>query len=371
MTRRVLVVFGTRPEAIKMAPVVAELAARDGFEPIVAVTAQHREMLDQVLQLFDITPDYDLDIMQAGQTLADITLRSLSGLMPLMDRTNPHAVLVQGDTTTTFAASLAAFYHKVPVGHVEAGLRTGDIYSPYPEEMNRRLTTRLTRWHFPPTATSAGHLLAEGVAASDVTITGNTVVDALLHVRDLPYTFAPESVEAEAMMAGKRIVLVTAHRRESWGEPMANIFTAVRQIAEDFPDVHVFVATHRNPIVSETAHRILGGVEGVDLLGPLAYLPFVKLMAASTLILSDSGGIQEEAPTLGKPALVLREVTERPEAIEAGVVELVGTNIDRIVSRATRLLTDPVAYAEMAHHANPFGDGTASRQIVDVLEREL
>ena len=368
---RVLVVFGTRPEAIKMAPVVAELAAREGFEPIVAVTAQHREMLDQVLQLFDITPDYDLDIMKPGQTLADITLNSLSGLTPLMDRVRPSAVLVQGDTTTSFAAALAAFYHKVPVGHIEAGLRTGDIYSPYPEEMNRRLTTRLTRWHFAPTATPAGHLLAEGVAASDITITGNTVVDALLHVRALPYQFEAGSVESEAMIQGKRIVLVTAHRRESWGEPMANIFKAVRRIAERFEDVHVFVATHRNPIVSEPAHRILGGVEGVDLLGPLGYLPFVKLMDAATLILSDSGGIQEEAPTLGKPALVLREVTERPEAIEAGVVELVGTDTERIVERATRLLTDPVAYAEMAQPANPFGDGMAALQIVDVLEREL
>lgn len=242
MARRVLVVFGTRPEAIKMAPVIAELAARDGFEPIVAVTAQHREMLDQVLELFGITPEHDLDIMKPGQSLVDITVNSLSGLTPLMDRVHPHAVLVQGDTTTTFAAALAAFYHKVPGGHIEAGLRTGDIYSPYPEEMNRRLTTRLTRWHFPPTATSAGHLLAEGVAGSDITITGNTVVDALLHVRALPYQFPQGSVEAEAMFQGKRIVLVTAHRRESWGEPMTNIFTAVRHIAENNPDVHVFVA---------------------------------------------------------------------------------------------------------------------------------
>ena len=371
MTHRVLVVFGTRPEAIKMAPVVAELAARDGFRPIVAVTAQHREMLDQVLRLFDITPDYDLDIMQPGQTLTDITVKSLSGLTPLIERFSPHAVLVQGDTTTTFAAALAAFYHKVPVGHVEAGLRTGDVYSPYPEEVNRRLTTRLTRWHFPPTATSAGHLLAENVPSSDITITGNTVVDALLHVRDLPYVFPQDSAVTEPMLQGKRIVVVTAHRRESWGEPMANIFSAVKQIAEKFDDVHVLVATHKNPIVSETAHRILGDTSRVDLLEPLDYLPFVKLMAASTLILSDSGGIQEEAPTLGKPALVLREVTERPEAIDAGVVELVGTNTELIVERATRLLTDPVAYAEMAQPANPFGDGTAARQIVDVLEREM
>ena len=354
-----------------MAPVVAELAKRDGFEPLVAVTAQHREMLDQVLDIFGITPDYDLDIMQPGQTLTDITVRSLSGLTPLMERTQPHAVLVQGDTTTTFAAALAAYYHKVPVGHVEAGLRTGDVYSPYPEEVTRRLTTRLARWHFAPTATAEAHLLGEGVAPGDITMTGNTVVDALLHVRDLPYRFEQGSAVSEAMICGKRIVLVTAHRRESWGEPMANIFTAVKRIAERFDDVHVFVATHKNPIVGETAHRILGEQPRVDLLAPLEYVPFVKLMDASTLILSDSGGIQEEAPTLGKPALVLREVTERPEAIEAGVVELVGTDTELIVERATRLLTDSDAYHAMAQPANPFGDGTASRQIVDVLEREL
>jgi UDP-N-acetylglucosamine 2-epimerase (non-hydrolysing) len=371
MARRVLAVFGTRPEAIKMAPVVAELASRDGFEPVVAVTAQHREMLDQVLELFAITPDHDLDIMQPGQTLTDITVRSLSGLTPLIERVAPDAVLVQGDTTTTFAAALAAFYHKVPVGHVEAGLRTGDVYRPFPEEVNRRLTTRLANWHFPPTATPAGHLLNEGVDSSAITITGNTVVDALLHVRGLPYQFPLGSPVSDAIARGDRIVLVTAHRRESWGEPMVRIFSAVRELAEKFADVHVFLATHMNPVVADAAHAILDPVERVDLLEPLSYLPFVKLMDAATLILSDSGGIQEEAPTLGKPALVLREVTERPEAIAAGVVELVGTDTELIVERASRLLTDPDAYAEMAQPANPFGDGTAARRIVDVLEREL
>ena len=367
MTRRVLVMFGTRPEAIKMAPVVAELKARQGFEPVVAVTAQHREMLDQVLTIFEITPDHDLDIMQPGQTLTDITVRSLSGLTPLVERIRPDAVLVQGDTTTTFAAALAAFYHKVPVGHVEAGLRTGDVYRPYPEEVNRRLTTRLARWHFAPTATAAAHLLAEGVSNADMTITGNTVVDALLRVRDLPYAFPQGSPINEAVIKGQRIVLVTAHRRESWGEPMGRIFLAVRDLAKKFDDIHVFVATHRNPIVAEVAYEILGGVNRVDLLGPLDYLPFVKLMDASTLILSDSGGVQEEAPTLGKPALVLREVTERPEAVDAGVVELVGTDRELIVARASALLTDRSAYLAMARPANPFGDGTAARQIVDVL----
>jgi UDP-N-acetylglucosamine 2-epimerase (non-hydrolysing) len=350
-----------------MAPVVAELKARQGFKPIVAVTAQHREMLDQVLSLFDITPDHDLDITQPGQTLTDITVRSLSGLSPLVERVHPDAVLVQGDTTTTFAAALAAFYHKIPVGHVEAGLRTGDIYRPYPEEVNRRLTTRLTTWHFPPTATAAANLLAEGVASGDITITGNTVVDALQHVRAMPYVFPQYGAIDEAIIKGERIVLVTAHRRESWGEPLGRIFSAVRDLVSLHPDIHVFVATHRNPIVSEITHEILGGVERVDLLGPLEYLPFVKLMDASTLILSDSGGIQEEAPTLGKPALVLREVTERPEAVQAGVVELVGTDRELIVSRASALLTDEAAYAAMAQPANPFGDGTAAQQIVDVL----
>lgn len=371
VNRRVLVVFGTRPEAIKMAPVVAELERRPGFEPVVAVTAQHREMLDQVLTLFGIVPEHDLDIMRPGQTLTDVTVRALSGLSPLMERIAPDAVLVQGDTTTTFAAALAAFYHKVPVGHVEAGLRTFDLFRPFPEEANRRLTTRVARWHFPPTATSEAHLFAEGVEPAAVTVTGNTVVDALLHVRELPYEFPADGAIGAALASGRRIVLVTAHRRESWGAPMERIFHAVRDIAERFADVHVLVATHMNPIVADAARDVLGGVERVDLLGPLEYLPFVKLMDAATLILSDSGGVQEEAPTLGKPALVLREVTERPEAVDAGVVELVGTDRERIVERASLLLTDAAAYAAMARPANPFGDGTAARRIVDVLERDL
>ncbi|TLM85024.1 MAG: UDP-N-acetylglucosamine 2-epimerase (non-hydrolyzing), partial [Actinobacteria bacterium] len=291
MGHKVLVVFGTRPEAIKMAPVVAELTARPGFEPLVAVTAQHREMLDQVLRLFKIEPRYDLDIMRPKQTLSEITCRALSGLDPLMAEVAPAAVLVQGDTTTTFAAALAAFYHKVPVGHVEAGLRTGDVYRPYPEEVNRRLTTRLARWHFPPTGAAAGHLIAEGVDPSAVTVTGNTVVDALLHVRDIEYEF-PLGRITEALDSGKRLVLVTAHRRESWGEPMEHIFSAVARLVAAFSDIHVLVATHRNPLVADAAERILGDAERVDLLGPLEYLPFVKLMDAATLILSDSGGIQ-------------------------------------------------------------------------------
>ena len=310
--------------------------------------------------------------MQPGQTLTDITVKSLSGLTPLIDRTRPDAVLVQGDTTTTFAAALAAFYHKVPVGHVEAGLRTGDVYSPYPEEVNRRLTTRLTRWHFPPTATSAGHLLAENVPSADVTITGNTVVDALLHVRDLPYQFPQDSPVAEAIIQGKRIVLVTAHRRESWGEPMANIFTAVRRIAEDFPDVHVFVATHRNPIVSETAHRIL---DGVDRRRPArtARVPAVReahgRLDAHPLGLGRHPGGGTDARQAGARA----SRGHRAARGDRGR----SRRARRDQHRAHRRARDAPAHrprrlrCDGASRANPFGDGTASRQIVDVLAREL
>lgn len=367
---RVLVVFGTRPEAIKMAPVVAELARRESLEPLVAVTAQHREMLDQVLGLFRVEPHYDLDIMREDQSLTDITVRSLTGLGDVIEDAKPAAVLVQGDTTTTFSAALSAFYHRVPVGHVEAGLRTHDLFRPYPEEANRRLTTRITRWHFPPTATAASHLFAEGVPVESVTVTGNTVVDALQHVRAIPYEFPPGNIR-DAIDTGKPIVLVTAHRRESWGEPMRDIFSAVGRLTKRFGDIRVLVATHRNPQVASLAEEVLGSHERVDLLGPVEYLPFVKLMDAATLILSDSGGIQEEAPTLGKPALVLREVTERPEAVDAGVVKLVGTDPDVIVEEASRLLIDDAAYAEMARPCNPFGDGHAAERICDVLEREL
>lgn len=369
--RRVLVVFGTRPEAIKMAPVVQRLRERDAeFETLVAVTAQHREMLDQVLGLFRIVPDHDLDIMVSGQTLTEITTRALTGLAPLMESVRPDAVLVQGDTTTTFAAALSAFYHHIPVGHVEAGLRTYDLARPFPEEANRSLTTRITRWHFAPTGLAQAHLLREGVDPSSVHVTGNTVVDALLETVAKPYIFR-EGAVARALASGRRIVLVTAHRRENWGEPYRNICHAVADLVERFADIHVLFATHRNPIVADVAHEILGGVERVDLLGPLDYLPFVRLMDASTLILSDSGGVQEEAPTLGKPVLVLREVTERPEALDAGVVRLVGTDRATIVSAASVLLGDPREYAVMAQRANPFGDGHAAERIADILEREI
>ena len=364
-------VFGTRPEAIKMAPIIEELKRRPSeFEVSVAVTAQHREMLDQVLELFDIEPDHDLNIMTAGQTLTEITTRAMLGLDPLVVATVPDAVLVQGDTTTTFAAALAAFYHHVPVGHVEAGLRTNDLEHPFPEEANRRLTTRVTRWHFAPTSVSEAHLLAEGVDPSAIHVTGNTVVDALVETVGVPYEFPPGRV-ADALASGRRIVLVTAHRRENWGEPYRRICSAVREIVERFGDVHVLFATHKNPVVADVAAEMLGGLERVDLIGPQPYLPFVKLMGAAELILSDSGGVQEEAPTLGKPALVMREVTERPEAVDAGVVKLVGTDVARIVDEATVLLTDRAAYDAMAQRANPFGDGRAADRIVDVLERDL
>lgn len=369
--RRVLLVFGTRPEAIKMAPVVERLRERSTeFEVVVVVTAQHREMLDQVLRLFRIEPDHDLDIMTEGQSLTEITTRALVGLTPLVERAQPDVMLVQGDTTTTFASALAAFYHHVPVGHVEAGLRTNNLGQPFPEEGNRRLTTRITRWHFAPTVVSEANLLGEGVDPTTIHVTGNTVVDALLEALDAPFDFPPGPI-AEALGSGQRIVLVTAHRRENWGEPFRHICTAVRTLAETFADIHVIFATHRNPIVAEVAQEMLGEVERVDLIGPQEYLPFVKLMGASTLILSDSGGVQEEAPTLGKPVLVLRNVTERPEAVSAGVVKLVGTDAEFIAAEASRLLTDGAAYDAMARRANPFGDGHAAQRIVDVLTREI
>jgi len=327
-------------------------------------------MLDQVLGLFGVEPDFYLDIMTAGQPLADITVNALGGLSPLIERVAPDAVLVQGDTTTTFATALAAFYRRVPLGHIEAGLRTHDLARPYPEEANRQLTTRLARWHFAPTSLAASQLAAEGVSTGNIFVTGNTVVDALLQTRDKPFDFADGPIRC-AMRSGRRIVLVTAHRRESWGEPFAEICSAILCLVERFADIHVLFATRRNPVVADAAERLLSGAHRIDLIGPQEYLPFVELMDASTLILSDSGGVQEEVPTLGKPALVLRDVTERPEAVDAGVVKLVGTDSDRIVAEASRLLDDTSAYARMAQASNPFGDGTASQQIADILASEL
>lgn len=369
--KRVLVVFGTRPETIKLAPVVEELRRRKGvFETVVAVTAQHREMLDQALGLFGITPDFDLDIMTAGQSLTDITVRALSGMSPLLEEIMPDAVVVQGDTTTTFVSALAAFYHQIPVGHVEAGLRTHDLGRPFPEEANRVLTSRLARWHWAPTRSAADNLLDEGVDPGTVKVTGNTVIDALMQVVDTPYDFGPGAISS-ALESGRRIVLVTAHRRENWGQPYRAICEAVAQIAAEFEDVHVLFATHRNPIVLDIARSVLNECERVDLIGPQDYLPFVKLMQAATLILSDSGGVQEEAPSLGKPVLVLREATERPEAVEVGVVRLVGTDRERIIRETRLLLSDKRAYDAMAQQANPFGDGCASARIVEDLEKGI
>jgi UDP-N-acetylglucosamine 2-epimerase len=368
--RRVLAVFGTRPEAIKMAPVVEALRARPAdFDVTVAVTAQHREMLDQVLALFGITPDVDLDIMLPSQSLAQITTRALGGLDPLVAESRPDVVLVQGDTTTTFAAALAAFYHQVPVGHVEAGLRTHDVYAPFPEEVNRRLTSQLTRWHFAPTATAAARLLSEGLDPAHVHVTGNTVVDALSEVAAMPFAFPPGTV-ADSLASARRIVLMTAHRRESWGAPMERVCAAARALVERFADIEILFATHLNPSVRGPVTDALCDAERITLLPPLDYLPFVKLMAASTLILSDSGGVQEEAPSLNVPALCLRDVTERPEAVEAGAVKLVGTDPARIVAEASLLLTDSAEHARMAAAPNPFGDGHAAERIADILGRE-
>jgi UDP-N-acetylglucosamine 2-epimerase (non-hydrolysing) len=371
MPRTVLVAFGTRPEAIKMAPVVRRLRERpDDFKVVTVATAQHREMLDRVLEVFDIAPDFDLNVMRQRQDLGALTSRLMDGISPVIEEVRPDVVLVQGDTTTTFMTALAAFYHRVPIGHIEAGLRTGRLDSPFPEEANRRLTSVLTHWHFAPTATAESKLLAEGVDPARITVTGNTVIDALLEAAEKPYTFEPGPI-ADLLARGRRLVLLTAHRRESWGAPLLEVCRAVRRIAAAFDDVDVLFAVHPNPEVRDAAEAELRGADRVLLTGPVDYLPFVKLMQASTLILSDSGGIQEEAPSFGKPVLVLRDVTERSEAVEAGTVRLVGRDAERIAREATLLLGDAAAYAEMATRANPFGDGNAARRIADVLAAEL
>lgn len=365
----VLCVFGTRPDAIKMAPVVLELKRRmEEFTVKVAVTGQHREMLDQVLAVFGIVPDFDLNIMAHGQTLAQVTTRSLSGLDPILAEVKPDWVLAQGDTTTTFVAALAAFYHQIPFGHVEAGLRTGNKFDPFPEEMNRLLTTRLTALHFPPTPESAANLRADGVGDEAIVLTGNTVIDALLQTARA--NFVPDDPALRAILADpRRIVLVTAHRRENWGEPMARIARAVRQIVEINPGTLAVVALHRNPTVRDTLRPVLDNHPSVQLIEPPDYAPFVKLQQKATLILTDSGGVQEEAPSLGKPVLVLRETTERPEGVAAGTAKLVGTDEEKIVTEASNLLTDKDAYAAMARAASPYGDGQAATRIADALVR--
>ncbi|HHR1401545.1 non-hydrolyzing UDP-N-acetylglucosamine 2-epimerase [Klebsiella oxytoca] len=369
---KVLTVFGTRPEAIKMAPLVHALARDPHFEAKVCVTAQHREMLDQVLKLFSIVPDYDLNIMQPGQGLTEITCRILEGLKPVLESFKPDMVLVHGDTTTTMAASLAAFYQRIPVGHVEAGLRTGDLSSPWPEEGNRTLTGHLATYHFAPTETSRQNLLRENIADNRITITGNTVIDALFWVRDR--VLSDEALRNELtqrypfLANGKKMILVTGHRRESFGRGFEQICHALAEIAANNPDVQIVYPVHLNPNVSEPVNRILGHVENVMLIEPQDYLPFVWLMNRAWLILTDSGGIQEEAPSLGKPVLVMREMTERPEAVSAGTVCLVGTDSQRIVNEVTRLLHDESAWQAMSRAHNPYGDGQACHRILSALK---
>lgn len=370
---KVLTVFGTRPEAIKMAPLVHALAADSRFNSKVCVTAQHREMLDQALKLFDITPDYDLNLMKAGQTLPQVTSRILLELTPVLKEYKPDVVLVHGDTATTFAASLAAYYEQIAVGHVEAGLRTGNIYSPWPEEANRKLTGALTKFHFAPTDTSKANLLAENVPEASISVTGNTVIDALLMVKgklenddELSAKLASEFPFLEPH---KKLVLVTGHRRESFGGGFERICEALVDVARAHSDVQVVYPVHLNPNVQEPVNRLLAGVENIKLIEPQQYLPFVYLMNSAHIILTDSGGIQEEAPSLGKPVLVMRDTTERPEAVDAGTVRLVGTDKTKITQSLNDLLSDKKAYNAMSFAHNPYGDGNACARILDTLAR--
>ena len=371
--RRVLVIFGTRPEAIKLAPVVAALADSNNLQARVCVTGQHREMLDQMLQLFSIRPDCDLGIMRPNQDLFELTARALDGLRTALEAEQPAAVLVQGDTTTAMVAALAAFYCKVPVGHVEAGLRTDRRYDPFPEEMNRRLTSHLATWHYAPTPHAADNLRREGIAAQQIVVTGNTVVDALQMIvaRLERHPTACRPILPAEQLAGRKLVLVTGHRRESFGEGLRNICSALRALADRHHDALIVYPVHPNPAVREPVHALLGDQPNIILTSPLDYLPFVDLMRRAYLILTDSGGLQEEAPSLGVPVLVMRETTERPEAIAAGTAVLIGTNCEAIVAAASRLLTDAGAHARMRAARNPFGDGAAAPRIVAHLEAAL
>lgn len=364
---KVMTVFGTRPEAIKMAPVVLELAKHpDKIVPVVTVTAQHREMLDQVLNLFDIKPDHDLDIMAAGQTLFDITSRAMMGLDKVLQEEKPDIVLVHGDTTTTFAGALASYYHQTSVGHVEAGLRTYNKYSPFPEEMNRKLTGSIADLHFAPTETSQHNLLSEAVDGEKIFVTGNTVIDALHKTVNDDFQFEDEMLQ-RIDFKNKRIVLVTTHRRENLGEPMRHVYQALRSLIEEFEDVEIVFPVHKNPKVREVVNQELGGLAKVHLVDPLDYEPFANLMHRSHLILTDSGGVQEEAPALGKPVLVLRDTTERPEAVEAGTVKLIGTDKDVVYKEAKELLTNQQEYSRMSEACNPYGDGKASQRIIQAI----
>jgi len=372
---KVLTVFGTRPEAIKMAPLAIKLAEQEGIDARVCVTAQHREMLDQVLGLFEITPEYDLNIMKPGQDLTDVTTNILQGIKPILADFKPDVVLVHGDTATTFATSLAAYYQQIAVGHVEAGLRTGNIYSPWPEEANRKLTGAITTYHFAPTETSQQNLLNEAVAPENITVTGNTVIDALLDVSaKLKNETALNREMAERfsfLNKDKKLILVTGHRRESFGGGFERICKALAYTAEQHPDCQIVYPVHLNPNVQEPVNRLLKGVPNITLIEPQDYLPFVYLMNQAHIILTDSGGIQEEAPSLGKPVLVMRDTTERPEAVSAGTVKLVGTDVDKITASLNQLLTDEKAYEEMSFAHNPYGDGKACERIIEVLREKV
>lgn len=360
---KVMSIFGTRPEAIKMAPLVKELERRKEIESIVCVTAQHREMLDQVLNTFDIKPDYDLNIMKQGQSLADVTTRALVGLEEVIKEVKPDIVLVHGDTTTTFAGALAAFYNQVAIGHVEAGLRTYDKYSPYPEEMNRQMVDRLSDMYFAPTEISKDNLLKENIDESKIYITGNTAIDAMSTTVDENYTHP----ELDWINAGERMILLTAHRRENLGEPMRHIFRAIKRVVDEFSDVKVIYPIHMNPRVREVANEVFGDADRVKLIEPLEVFDFHNFQNKSYIILTDSGGIQEEAPSLGKTVLVLRDTTERPEGIKAGTLKLVGTDEDVIYEETKKLLLDKKEYEKMSKASNPYGDGHASERIVDAI----
>ena len=363
---KVMSIFGTRPEAIKMAPLVKELESREEIESIVCVTAQHREMLDQVLETFDIVPKYDLNIMKQGQSLAEITTRALIGLEDVIKKEMPDIVLVHGDTTTTFAGALAAFYNQVAIGHVEAGLRTWDKYSPWPEEINRQCVDRMADMYFAPTELSKNNLLNEGIAEDKIYITGNTAIDAMATTIKEDY-----SHEVFDWVGNDRMILLTAHRRENLGEPMRHIFRAIRRIVDEFNDVKVVYPIHLNPKVRDVAKEVFDGCYKVKLIEPLEVFDFHNFQNKSFIILTDSGGIQEEAPSLGKPVLVLRDTTERPEGIKAGTLKLVGTNEDIIYEETKKLLTDKEIYESMSMASNPYGDGTASKQIVDAIVRKF
>lgn len=381
--KKIMLVFGTRPEAIKMAPLVKEFQKHPGdFETTVCVTGQHRQMLDQVLDIFDITPDYDLNIMKQGQDLYDVTARVLTGMRDILKEARPDVVLVHGDTTTSTAAALAAFYQQIPVGHVEAGLRTHNIYSPWPEEMNRQLTGRIAEFNFAPTPLSRENLIRENVADSKITVTGNTVIDALYWVVDrikndvrldsqLKDVLANAGYDTDRLSDGRKLVLITGHRRENFGDGFISMCNAIKALTEKYPDVDFVYPMHLNPNVRKPIHEVFGeNLEGLDnmfFIEPLEYLSFVYLMEKSDIVLTDSGGIQEEAPGLGKPVLVMRDTTERPEALEAGTVKLVGTDYDRIVSEVSALLDDRSLYEAMSRAVNPYGDGKACGRIVKEL----